>query len=69
MGWLNCGEGPLIDAAEETLYSFWGLATRGLTTSVLMLWAYVSASNLVEGECPARTACASRCPAHTALAP
>ena len=33
----------------EMTFALWSLTTRALTTSVLMLWTYVSATNLVEG--------------------
>ena len=47
--WADEGEHPVVDALEEMLFSLWSLATRALTTSILMLWTYVSSSNLVEG--------------------
>lgn len=45
---LRC-RGSARDAMVEMTFALWSLTTRALTTSVLMLWTYVSATNLVEG--------------------
>eukprot|EP00966_Prymnesium_polylepis_P274730 6347274-Prymnesium_polylepis.2 len=46
---VRCSERPCIEVLEEVFFSLWRLGTRALTTSVLMLWAYVSSRNLLEG--------------------
>ena len=46
---VDFGRGKLADFIEEVLYALWGLTTRALTTSVLMLWTMVSSRNLLEG--------------------
>lgn len=39
----------LLEWTAEASYALWSLATRALTTSTLMLWTYVSSSNLLDG--------------------
>eukprot|EP00900_Chrysochromulina_parva_P002126 jgi/Chrpa1/11914/Chrysochromulina_OHIO_Genome00021225-RA len=46
---VACSNGAWVDAAEQASYSLWALATRGLTSSVAILWAYVCATILREG--------------------
>lgn len=45
----ECGSNPIVDLSEEVMFALWNLSTRAITTSCLMLWAYVSSQNLVEG--------------------
>lgn len=49
---LSFGEGFVPDALEECAFALWSLSTRALTTSVMMLWAYVSKTNLESGLLP-----------------
>ena len=46
---VACSNGAWVDAAEQASHSLWALATRGLTSSVAILWAYVCATILREG--------------------
>ena len=46
---VACSNDVWVDAAEQASYSLWALATRGLTSSVAILWAYVCATILREG--------------------
>jgi hypothetical protein len=55
----RCAAHPHCNALEEALVSLWKLSVRALTTSVLMLWEYVSSDNLLEGLYPSQR--------HTAL--
>ena len=45
----DCGANPCIDLLEEVMFALWNLSTRAITTSCLMLWAYVSSVNLLDG--------------------
>lgn len=46
------GDHRLLDMLEAALFSLWSLATRALTTSVLMLWTVVSKDILLSGLAP-----------------